>query len=242
MVIAHSRRQAPEDLLVRQRLARRLHDLHLSRQKKMEIGRNQIVELQKARRREHQIGQLGGVGLEEVDDHGEKILARQRPAQALLIRSGGRHVHVPAEEGLGPRRVFQHLRKVHVTDRGRGIDRQAGRRFDIVLIEAKRPSAVEIVDPRPGLADVPGDRRQQACGAHDVATPRLALQTLPQPQERGATAIDLRHLLDHRRGHARDRLAPCRRTGLDRRRQLLPAQAVSGEEVLVGQALGANRV
>jgi hypothetical protein len=42
----------------------------------VEIGRHDIVELQEARRRQDEIGEIRGVGLEEVGHDSQKILSR----------------------------------------------------------------------------------------------------------------------------------------------------------------------
>ena len=65
--VAHRAGQAAEDLLVGQRLAQRLGRLDLGREQQLEIGHEQVVELQEARRRQHDVGEVGRIGLEQVE-------------------------------------------------------------------------------------------------------------------------------------------------------------------------------
>ena len=55
--VAHRPRQSAEDLLVRQRLARRLRRFHLRRERQVEVGREQVIELEETRCRQDEIGQ-----------------------------------------------------------------------------------------------------------------------------------------------------------------------------------------
>ena len=51
----------------------------------MEVRGEEIVELEEARRGENVVGEVGGIGREEVDGDGEEVLAAQAPAQARLL-------------------------------------------------------------------------------------------------------------------------------------------------------------
>ncbi len=68
----------------------------------MEVGADEIVRLEEPGSRKHEIGQVGGVGLEQVEDDGEQVLALQCPAEVAEpgVRRGD--VDVPAEQRLRP--------------------------------------------------------------------------------------------------------------------------------------------
>ena len=86
LVEAHGAGQPAEDLLIGQSLAHGFDGLHLRGEGQVEIGRHDIVELQEARRRQDEIGEIGGVGLEQIGHDSQKILAPQRLMQALPDR------------------------------------------------------------------------------------------------------------------------------------------------------------
>ena len=72
-------REAAEDLAVRERLTRRVGCFHLRRKGVVEVGADEVVRLEEAGGREHVVGQVGSVGLEEVEYDREQILALERP-------------------------------------------------------------------------------------------------------------------------------------------------------------------
>ena len=82
----------------------RLGRLDLGREREVEVGGDEVVELEEARGRQHEVGEVGRVGREEVDGDGEEVLAAKRLVQPRLLRIRGGDVDVPAEERLRSRR------------------------------------------------------------------------------------------------------------------------------------------
>ena len=76
---AHGSRQPAEDLGVGQRVAGRVRGLDLRGESDVEVGGDEIVALQEARRGEDDVGEVGGVGREEVERDSEQV----RSARAL---------------------------------------------------------------------------------------------------------------------------------------------------------------
>ena len=54
----------------------------------MKVGDNEVVALEEARGRQHEIGQVGGVGREQVNRDREQIVARERAPQPCLLGVG----------------------------------------------------------------------------------------------------------------------------------------------------------
>ena len=80
------------------------HRLDLGREREVEVRGDEVVELEEARRRQHEVGEVGRVGREEVDRDGEQVLAaraRRRRRACSRVRRGD--VDVPADER--PRRA-----------------------------------------------------------------------------------------------------------------------------------------
>ena len=100
---AHRGGEPAEDLGVGQRVSGRLHGLHLRAEAEVEVGGDDVVAFEEARRRQHDVGEVGGVGREEVDRDGEEVLARERGVQAGLLGVRRGDVDVPAEEGAAAR-------------------------------------------------------------------------------------------------------------------------------------------
>ncbi len=78
--------------------------------------------------------------------------------------------------------------------------------------------------------------------AHHVAARRLALEALPDPEQRRALAVDPRGLLEERSGHAGDLLGPGRRTRRQQQGELVPADGVVAEEALVVEPVAYEHV
>ena len=66
----------------------------------MPVGIVQVGVLDLHRRREQEIGEVGGVGLEVVDDHGEEILAGESLPDPALVRRARRRIAAVDEERL----------------------------------------------------------------------------------------------------------------------------------------------
>ena len=138
----------------------------------------------------------------------------------------------------------------HTSARARS-DPRAGARSMWLIGSGERPSqlrprpgsrrpgaavaAVQVEDAAPGSAEVAGERREQRDGADDVAAARLALEALADPEQRRAPAVQVRRLLDRRRGHTGDALAPLRRAVREQRLELVQADRVLVEELAVEQ-------
>ena len=191
---------------------------------------------------QHVVGELGGVGRKQIERHGEQILALERAAQLGLPRAGRQGVHVPYDQGLRAARILEHFHQVHVAHGGRRRAREmcAGQ---VGLVDPPLPEvAVEVQQARSRLAQVAGDRGQERAGAHHVAAGGLALQTLAEPEERGAGRIEVSGLLDQRGGHAGRGALLGEIQGLDLRRELVPALDVRRDERLVEQPVALNHV
>ena len=87
---------------------------------------------------------------------------------------------------------------------------------------------VQIVKTGPRLADITGHDRQQAARPHDIATGRLALEPLAEPQQGRARAVQLGGLLDQGCGHAGVVLSPGRCTRFELGQQFLAAKGCGG--------------
>ena len=94
--------------------------------------------------------------------------------------------------------------------------------------------------PRP--AEVARHGRQERAGADHVAAGPLALEALPEPEERGASAVELGGLLDQSGRHARGCLAPRGSARFEQRLELLPADRVGADEALVDEPLAGDDV
>jgi hypothetical protein len=82
----------------------------------MKIARHQVVELQEARRRPHDIGEVGGIRGEQLQHHGEQVFTPQRLPQPALLRVRGGDVDVPGDQRLGASRIFQAGGQVHMAE------------------------------------------------------------------------------------------------------------------------------
>ena len=196
----------------------------------MEIGSDEIVELEKTGGRQHEIGEPRAVGQERIDHDGEQIIAPQGAVQAALVRDRGGDVHVPDEQAAGFFRILQMPRQIHVADLGNRRCCQLRRREAAHVEAARRALAVQIVDARARLADIACRRRQQRAGPHDVAPLGLALQALAEPEQRRPLAVCVRGLFDQRCRHAGLRLGPCRIARRRQGRDLVPAQRMGVDE------------
>jgi hypothetical protein len=94
-------------------------DLRLRRQREMEVRGDEVVELEKARGRQHVVGEVGGVGLKQIDRDGEEVASTERRVQPRLLRVRRGDVDVPAEERLRACGILERGCEIHVADRGR---------------------------------------------------------------------------------------------------------------------------
>ena len=235
-LVVHRARQATEDLGVGQRVAQRLDRLHLGRKRQVEIGRDEIVELEEARRRQHVVGEVGGVGREQVDRDRQQVFAPQRGMQARLLGIRGGDVDVPAEERLRPFSVLEGGDEIHVTDRVGGVPAEV-RRSEIVLVDPARLGPVQVEESGARLAQVARQGGQERAGSHDVPAGPLPLEALAEPEKRRAPSVDSRSLLDQIRRNPGHLLAPGGRTGRDHLLERLPADRVFTNEGVVEEAL-----
>ena len=111
-----------------------------------------------------------------------------------------------------------------------------------VEVDPARVAAVEVEEARSRDGDVAGQRRQHPDRAHDVAAARLTLESLAHPQQRRASPIGARDVLDETRRHARLLLAPGRRARLEQRLELVVAEHVLAHEGVVDEPLAADHV
>ena len=135
LLVAHRGCEAPEDLHVRKRFPERLGRLDLSREGELEVGGDEIVELEEARGRENVVGEIGRVRREEVDGDREEVLAAKRLVQPRLLRIRGGDVDVPAEERLRSSGIGEAVHERHVADRLRRLGPKVGRE-EVVLVDA----------------------------------------------------------------------------------------------------------
>jgi hypothetical protein len=94
--VTHRSGQAPEDFLIRQCLTEWFVCFDLSRDGKVKVTRDQVIELEETRSRKHEVSKIGGIRRKQVQHDCEKIFARQCAAEAGLLGVRGRDVHVPA--------------------------------------------------------------------------------------------------------------------------------------------------
>ena len=106
----------------------------------------------------------------------------------------------------------------------------------------RRSAAVEVQEAGTGPTEVARQRRQQADRARGVATHRLALHPLADPQQRRPGRVAVRGLLDQPGRHACRPLAPRGRACRQRRLELLEAKGVLGQEPAVGQPVADDHV
>ena len=69
--VLHRPCQPAEDLLVRQRVAERVGCLDLRRERQVEVGADEVVELEEARRGQDDVGVPDGVRREQIHYDGE---------------------------------------------------------------------------------------------------------------------------------------------------------------------------
>ena len=176
----------------------------------MEVGDDDVVALQEARRRQDEVGEIGRIGREQVEHDCEQVLAGERTQQPRLLGVGGGDVDVPAQQRPGAVVILQARGEVHVADRLGDVDGQL-RGGEVVLVDPPVSAAVEIQQTGAGLAQIARRGRQDRDGANRVATARLALEALPDPEQRRTRRIQPGRLLDQLGGHAGDALTPARR-------------------------------
>ena len=144
----------------------------------------------------------------------------------------------------GARRVLQAGGEVHVAEarqRARGQVRR--RQIGVVEVAVGRVEVqIEVQEPGARFAQIAGHRRQQGAGADHIAPRPLALQRLPEPQQRRPPAVEMGGLLDEPGGHAGRRLAPGRGAVREQGFKLLPADGVRGDEVMVDEAVAPEDV
>ena len=105
----------------------------------------------------------------------------------------------------------------------------------VALVDPARSKPVQVQEARSGFADVAGQGRQQSAAAHRVATLRLALEALAQPEQRRPLGVCARCLLDQPRRDPGPLLGPAGRARCDRGLEFLEADRVVVDEVQVDQ-------
>ena len=196
---------------------------------------------EEARRREHEIGVVGGIGLEQVDDHRQEVLAPQRLAQALLFRARSGDVDVPTEKALRRRGVLETPHEVHLADHRRVVARELAA-AQVVTVEPAGLDPVQVEETPTRACEIAGERRQQSHRAHDVAAHGLALKSLADPEKRRTLPIGVGGSFDLAPGDARRLLGPCRRAALDRGADFLESRRVGIDELLVQQPVAPQHV
>ena len=133
------------------------------------------------------------------------------------------------------------LHEIHVADRIGGVGGEL-RCGEVGLVDPARLGPVEVEEARARLAEIARDGRQERAGADDVAAGPLALEALPEPEQRGPSAVELGCLLDQVGRNARCVLAPLRRAACEQRFQLVPADRVRPDEVHVDEPVAGDHV
>src|SRR5262245_9584018 len=106
-------------------------------------------------------------------------------------------------------------------DRGRGeLSRGQIRVVHKAFRQVQVP--VEVEEARSWLPEISGRGRKHGTGSDDVASPRLPLQSLAEPEKRRPFAIGMSRLFDQAMRYARRRLAPRRSAVVQQRLELVP--------------------
>jgi hypothetical protein len=234
-----SRRDPPEDLAVRQRLADRRDRRTVEGHVVVAVREMQVPVLELRRRRQHDVGPVRGVGEEVLQHDGEQILARQPAQHGVAVgRDGGRIAVVDdqranrwaADARVGPR---EGLAQADHVDGPRGRTEVGA--LERRLVEGEVGGGGQL-HAAAGPAPVAGDRRQTGDVAHGHAAAGVALQAVVHSDEcRARAAVPLAERDDRLLRQPRDRRGACGRPGCGAGPQLVRAERVALEVVAVLQ-------
>ena len=101
---------------------------------------------------------------------------------------------------------------------------------------------VQIVKAGTGFTDIPGQRRQQPTGAHDIAAGGLALQTLSDPQQGRAGSVQMGGAFDQVCRNAGCPLSPGGGTGRQQGQHFVVTHGVFGYEVSLKKSVPVQNV
>ena len=233
----HSRGEQAEDLAVGLRLADRGDRRPVERHVVVTVGEMQVPVLELRRRREHDVGPVGGVGLEVLQHHGEEILARQPAQHGVPFRSHRRRIAVVHDECLHGRAtdagvwLRERVTEADHVDRPRGRAEVRTRDRGTIELEVGRGGQLY---PATRPAPVTGDGRQAGDVAHRHPATRVPLQPVVHADEGGPrTTVSLTERNDDLFRQSRHR---CCASGRPLRRapaQRLVPKRVALEEVPV---------
>ncbi len=181
MIEAHSRGQQPEHVRVGLGLAEGRDGRPVQAHVEMAVRLVDVVLLERGRGGQDDVGVVDGVGLEEVVDHREEVLARETLADLLALRRHRQRVRVVDEHGLHGRSE-------------RGVEQDPS---DLAHVEQARPRGREVrslqgggvgregagageQDAAPGMAPGPGDGGQAGDRAHGHARARMTIEPVVQ--------------------------------------------------------------
>ena len=104
---AHALGQLAEEPDIGPRLARRLDGLLGELYKVVPVRALNVCVLQKCGRGQNVIGVVGGVGKEQLVDHGEEVRSHQAAAHGVLVGSHRTGIRVVNEERMNRRAFFR---------------------------------------------------------------------------------------------------------------------------------------
>ena len=199
-----SAEQLAEQLVVAARLAGGRRDRGRVVHPHVAVAAAELAMLEERRRRQHDVGELRGVGHHLLVDDDEQVLAAELLDERALVRRGRRRVRVVDEQALD-RRLAQRRRargrRAHwLTARATGCSAPIA----VSALTVQRASLFAIVKPpprTPNLFAIAGDREHgrdraaavavaldavAAAGSPRASSPRRARRTDRAPPDRGA--------------------------------------------------------
>ena len=163
------------------------------------VGRMNIKMFQLRRCWQHDVGIVGGIGLEVFNHYGEQILAGETAAHRAAVRRHRHRIAVEHDQGF-KRGLFggQCVADGTHVDQARSVSvQQVGARHGVV---SRHPAAGREHRAAAALAPVSGQCRQRHDGAHGIATAGIALHAVIEPDgSRSRARIRLRQGFNLRR-------------------------------------------
>ena len=187
VVEAHARGEPAEQLRVRQRLAERRDRRPAEADVEVAVGLVDVVVLEGRRGRQHDVGEVDGVGLEQLVDDDEEVLAREargapRPARAPPRPGSSCRRRAPSRAGRASRRSGSRPSWLMLSVRVPGGTRSG--RSSAAVVHRERARGGE-EDPAARVAPGPDHRGQAGDRAHRHAAPGVAVQAVVEADGRG---------------------------------------------------------
>ena len=148
----------------------------------MEVGADEIVRLEEAGRREHEVGQVGSVGLEQVEHDREQILALERASRSP--RRGFDAAMLMFQQNNACARVGSTNTSARSICSPAAADQPATGSDKVLVIDSARIASRDVRPARAWPAEIAGQSRQHRHRSQRVTAMRLTLEALAQPQQR----------------------------------------------------------